>query len=152
MAKVADRSALKAARGKKHTCKSCGARFYDLNRDEIFCPACGAAVEVEAPAAAPAPEPKPVPKPKETKADTEAEKETEAKPASEEGPEFVSLEEAAADEGGDVEVEDDVVVLDDDDDDIPDSENDDTFLETEDEGDSNVSDIIGSPIKSEDEG
>lgn len=149
MAKVADRTALKAARGKKHTCKSCGARFYDLNREDIECPACGAAVEVEAPAAAPAPEPKPAPKAKAKEAEPEAE--TEAKPASEEGPEFVSLEEAAADEGSDVEIEDDVVVLDDDDDDIPDSENDDTFLETEDEGDSNVSDIIGSPIKSEDE-
>jgi len=47
------------------------------------------------------------------------------------------------------------VVLDDDDDAdddaIPDGENDDSFLETEDEGDSNVSDIIGTPIKSEDE-
>jgi len=32
----------KAARGTKRTCQSCGARFYDLNRDPIICPVCGA--------------------------------------------------------------------------------------------------------------
>ncbi len=32
----------KAARGTKRTCQSCGARFYDLNRDPIICPLCGA--------------------------------------------------------------------------------------------------------------
>ncbi len=32
----------KAARGTKRTCQGCGARFYDLNRDPIICPVCGA--------------------------------------------------------------------------------------------------------------
>ncbi len=32
----------KAARGTKRTCQGCGARFYDLNRDPIVCPVCGA--------------------------------------------------------------------------------------------------------------
>ncbi len=34
----------KSARGTKRTCQSgeCGARFYDLNRDPITCPICGA--------------------------------------------------------------------------------------------------------------
>jgi uncharacterized protein (TIGR02300 family) len=36
MAKVA------AQRGTKRTCQSCGARFYDLNRDHITCPICSA--------------------------------------------------------------------------------------------------------------
>lgn len=42
-------------RGTKRTCQSeaCGARFYDLNRDSIECPMCGAAyvpyVEVQQP-------------------------------------------------------------------------------------------------------
>lgn len=34
----------KAARGTKRTCQNsgCGSRFYDLNRDPITCPICGA--------------------------------------------------------------------------------------------------------------
>ena len=28
--------------GQKHTCYACGAKFYDLNRDTIACPRCGA--------------------------------------------------------------------------------------------------------------
>ncbi len=41
MAKSADR-------GTKRTCQgtSCGARFYDLNRDPITCPECGAAYQL----------------------------------------------------------------------------------------------------------
>lgn len=31
---------LKAARGTKRVCQSCGSKFYDLNRDEIVCPIC----------------------------------------------------------------------------------------------------------------
>ena len=35
----------KAEWGTKRTCLSCGARFYDLRREPIVCPACGAAVD-----------------------------------------------------------------------------------------------------------
>jgi len=28
--------------GQKHTCFGCGAKFYDLNREETVCPRCGA--------------------------------------------------------------------------------------------------------------
>jgi uncharacterized protein (TIGR02300 family) len=38
----------KAEWGVKRTCLSCGARFYDLQREPITCPACGAAVDVTA--------------------------------------------------------------------------------------------------------
>ena len=34
--------------GVKRTCLSCGARFYDLQRDPIVCPACGATVDATA--------------------------------------------------------------------------------------------------------
>ena len=144
MAKVADRTAVKAARGTKRVCKSCGAKFYDLNREEITCPACGAPFEMAAPAplvVAPKSKPKaeaePAPAPEETEV-----------VASDDEPEFVSLEEAEVDDSSDIEIEDDVVDIDaDDSDDIPDTENDDTFLETEDENDSNVTDIIGGAIK-----
>ncbi len=156
MAKVADRAAVKAARGTKRLCKGCGAKFYDLNQEDISCPACGAVFEIEAPAPVVAAIVKPKAAPKadaEAKPEAAADETEKAKDADE--PEFVSLEEADGD-AADVDVEDDVVVLDDDDDAdddaIPDGENDDSFLETEDEGDSNVSDIIGTPIKSEDEG
>jgi uncharacterized protein (TIGR02300 family) len=51
----------KAEWGLKRTCLSCGARFYDLQREPIVCPACGAAVDAAGPSkprrarAAPAP-------------------------------------------------------------------------------------------------
>lgn len=33
--------------GAKRLCASCGERFYDLNRDPITCPSCGALFEIE---------------------------------------------------------------------------------------------------------
>ena len=33
--------------GAKHTCVSCGVKFYDLQRKPITCPKCGTVVEVE---------------------------------------------------------------------------------------------------------
>ena len=38
----------KAEWGAKRQCASCGERFYDLNRDPITCPECGALFELEA--------------------------------------------------------------------------------------------------------
>lgn len=34
--------------GTKRLCASCGAKFYDFNRSEIICPACGAVYDPEA--------------------------------------------------------------------------------------------------------
>ena len=34
-------------KGKKHTCQSCGAVFYDLKRKPITCPKCGTKVEAK---------------------------------------------------------------------------------------------------------
>jgi uncharacterized protein (TIGR02300 family) len=34
--------------GLKRTCQSCGARFYDLNKEEIVCPKCSAEFDPEA--------------------------------------------------------------------------------------------------------
>jgi hypothetical protein len=44
-------SSNKAARGAKHTCQECEVRFYDLLRNPIVCPSCGA---VHIPAVQPA--------------------------------------------------------------------------------------------------
>lgn len=60
-AKAAAASGQGNVRGTKRTCQNdaCGARFYDLNRDPIECPVCGAAYVTHAApeqAAVPAPE------------------------------------------------------------------------------------------------
>ena len=34
----------KSELGKKHTCKDCGIKFYDLNKKELTCPECGVAI------------------------------------------------------------------------------------------------------------
>ena len=81
--------------GTKRLCPNCGTKYYDLNRDPILCPKCGtvftaAAIVARAKAA-------PVEEEEEAEVD-------EASPV-----EFVPLEEADAEEGGDaaaVEIED----------------------------------------------
>jgi uncharacterized protein (TIGR02300 family) len=58
---LAERGVARAEWGLKRTCLSCGARFYDLQREPIVCPACGAAFDATGqpksrrPRAAPAP-------------------------------------------------------------------------------------------------
>ena len=147
----------KAARGTKRICKSCGGKFYDLNREPIVCPLCAATYEteeappqeepvvVEAVAEKPKPEPEaaaPAPEP-------------EAAASDDSGPELVSLDEAQAEEEG-VQLsddDDDIVDLPDDGDaDIPEAEGeDDAFLEEDDEAEPDVEGIIGGPLKPEDE-
>jgi uncharacterized protein (TIGR02300 family) len=120
--------------GTKRLCAECGAKFYDLNKDPITCPKCGSVFEVVAVSprggrseAARAPVPVPVP------ADEELPEVQEA--------EFVSLEEADAEaqgaktpaEGaeGEEEVE------------LDESLDDAAFIEETEEGEEDVSDIIG---------
>src|SRR5262245_47587256 len=43
---------MKALRGTKRVCHACAARFYDLSRDPIVCPSCGAYYVPDAPAVA----------------------------------------------------------------------------------------------------
>ena len=47
----------KAARGTKRVCQSCGNKFYDLNRDPIACPICGAVFQHQETRSKPAPPP-----------------------------------------------------------------------------------------------
>jgi uncharacterized protein (TIGR02300 family) len=42
MSSTAATQSNKAARGTKRVCQACEVRFYDLMRDQIVCPACGA--------------------------------------------------------------------------------------------------------------
>lgn len=123
--------------GIKRQCMSCGAKFYDLNRDPAVCPKCGTvfqatsvATRVAAPAiarAAPAP----------------ADEETELETA---GPEMVSLDDVeAAEADTDLPSEDDIDVGED----VADE--DDTFLEEEEEGEDDVSDLIDGDIEDDEE-
>jgi uncharacterized protein (TIGR02300 family) len=145
-----DRTVAKPELGTKRLCASCGAKFYDLNKDPIHCPKCGAVYEVvvatrptrpEPAAAAPVPRPPApaeevaVPEPQEVEtvsleeADAEAQGATAKKPA--------SAEPAEAEEE---EVE------------IGETIDDDTFIEEQEEEDADVTDIIGGDIENEEEG
>ena len=121
--------------GTKRLCGNCGAKFYDLNKDPIVCPKC---TTVMAPVAMPPrgrPEPAPRPAPAPAEEEVVAPETAEA--------EFVSLEEADAEAQGkktDAEAldagEEDVELEDEGMDDAP-------FIEEQEEGDEDVTDIIG---------
>jgi len=125
----------KPARGTKRVCPSCGARFYDLGRSPITCPVCQAVYQISPPsssrrserAAPPVETPKP-------------EAEETASPVLA-GAEVISLDEAAEAEEAAVEDEE-IVDLGDDSEDIPAGDDDDTFLENDEEGDDDVTDIV----------
>ena len=133
--------------GTKRLCASCSAKFYDLNKDPIHCPKCGAVYEVvvatrpvrpvgpvtarpAVPKEAPAPEAQEVETVSLEEADAEAQGATAKKPASTE-PAEAEEEEVEMDES-----------LDDDD----------TFIEEQEEEDADVTDIIGGDIENEEEG
>ncbi len=117
--------------GNKRQCQSCGAKFFDLNRDPILCPKCGATYVVSAATRASA-------RPAAAVVDDEADVE----PV---GPEIVSLDDAAAEEEKDaVVVADDIEIEDDD-------AADDTFLEEEEEDSDDVADLIDSDIEDDEE-
>jgi uncharacterized protein (TIGR02300 family) len=141
-----DRTVAKPELGTKRLCASCSAKFYDLNKDPIHCPKCGAVYEVvvatrpvrpwAAPVAPrpPVPEEAPAPEPQEV--------------------ETVSLEEADAEEQGaakkpapaEAGIEEEEVEMDE-------SLNDDnTFIEEQEEEDADVTDIIGGDIENKEEG
>ncbi len=123
---------IKAARGTKRVCQSCGSKFYDLNRTPITCPICHAIFqqqEIRGGKAAPA-----------GNAVEEDDEELIAAPAG--AVEIVSLDEAEADlpdlEG------DDLVEIEDDDADL--KADDETFIEVEDDDDGgDVTGIVGGP-------
>ncbi len=123
---------IKAARGTKRVCQSCGSKFYDLNRTPITCPICHAIFqqqEIRGGKAAPA-------------GNTVEEDDEDLIAAPAGAVEIVSLDEAEADlpelEGDDlVEIEDDETDL---------KADDETFIEVEDEDDGgDVTGIVGGP-------
>ena len=117
--------------GTKRLCGNCAAKFYDLGKDPIVCPKCHSVVEIASGARG---------RPEPARAQA-AEEETQA-PETQEA-ECVSLEEPDAEaegkkttegavEGGEEEIE------------LEDEQMDDaTFIEEQEEGDEDVTDIIG---------
>jgi len=135
--------------GTKRVCQSCGAKFYDLSKDPITCPKCGAVYEIVVPvtrggrpaaAAAAAVAPVAAVEDVEARAD---------------GAEVISLEDAEAESLGkkpkgaldpELETDEDVEV------EGTDDEEDNTFLVTDEEEEGgDVSDIIGDGIDKEEE-
>ena len=124
----------KPAKGTKRVCASCGARFYDLSRTPIICPACQTVYQV-------------TPPPSRRGADRAAVQEARPVPVPvavaplRAAPEIVSLEEA--DEAVVIAEEEEIVDLGDDEVEVPPAGDEDAFLE-EPEGDegSDVSSIV----------
>ena len=122
---------IKAARGTKRVCQSCGSKFYDLNRAPITCPICHAIFqqqEIRGGKAAPA-------------GNTVEEDDEDLIAAPAGAVEIVSLDEAEADlpdleDDGLVEIEDDDADL---------KADDETFIEVEDDDGGDVTGIVGGP-------
>lgn len=127
---------VKAARGTKRVCHSCGGKFYDLNRDPIICPLCQSTYHQDQGAK------------KSALAGNAVEDDEDDIVTSGGGVELVSLDEVADEENlPDIEGDD----LIEDDGDLPDDD-DETFIEVEDddEGD-DVTGIVGGSIGNDDD-
>ena len=118
--------------GAKHQCQNCGTKFFDLNRDPIICPKCGTIFQAVPIARAPVRAAAPVAQREEGELDAEAT-----------GAEIVSLEDAEAGDKIEAVVDDDI--------EVEDTPADDTFLEEEEEGDDNVSDLIDGDLEDDEE-
>ena len=126
----------KPARGTKRVCPSCGARFYDLSRTPIVCPVCQAVYQVTPPTSRRA-----------ERAQAEARKavvEPEVETVAPEAAEVISLEEVE-EAGAEAALEEDeeIVDLGDDAPEIPAADDENAFLEEEEEGEADVSGIVG---------
>jgi uncharacterized protein (TIGR02300 family) len=115
--------------GAKRQCQSCGVKFFDLNKDPVVCPKCGAIFHVVTSRIAS----------RNVDPDEGAEGEKDA--------EIVSLDEVEASENKTeaIDVDEDVEI----DDAV---EEDDTFLENEEEEDDDVSGLIDGDIDTDEEG
>ena len=136
--------------GTKRFCASCGAKFYDLNKDPIHCPKCGAVYEVvvttrpvrpagSITARPPVPEEAPAPEPQEVETVSLEEADAEAQGAAKKpAPAEAGIEEEAGEEE-EVEMDESL-------------DDDDTFIEEQEEEDADVTDIIGGDIENKEEG
>ena len=123
--------------GTKRLCGNCGAKFYDLNKDPIVCPKCATVMALAAVTARARPEAVA------PRAAAVAPEEEVAAPETAEA-EFVSLEEADAEAQGKKTPEGEVVEGAEEEVELEDEPMDDAaFIEEQEEGDEDVTDIIG---------
>jgi uncharacterized protein (TIGR02300 family) len=123
----------KAELGTKRLCANCGAKFYDLSKDPIVCPKCHTVLQLAAVTSRGRPE----------AARAQAVEEEVVAPETPEA-EFVSLEEADAEAQGKKVPEGEAVEGADEEIEIEDEPLDDAaFIEEQEEGDEDVTDIIG---------
>ncbi|MBI4723783.1 MAG: TIGR02300 family protein [Rhodomicrobium sp.] len=126
---------IRAERGTKRVCQSCGAKFYDLNRDPIVCPICQSVYQVSGAA------------PRAPAGGNNLEAEDEAVlDAGRSGLEFVPLDEVAAREGDelpDIEGGDIADVGGEEEEGLDTGAEDEPFLEAEDEGEADMSGFVG---------
>ena len=139
----------KAELGTKRICPETGRKFYDLGKTPVISPYTGKVVPIAAPApsrarpepVAPTPVARPVPV---------AEPEVVAPETAD--AEFVSLEDAEAEQQGKKPAAEDAVAAGETEDvEIDESLDDAAFIEEEEEGDADVTDIIGESIEKEEE-
>lgn len=124
--------------GTKRLCGNCGAKFYDLSKDPIVCPKCHTVMEVAAVSARARPEPAAA-----ARAAAPAPEEEVVAPETAEA-EFVSLEEADAEAQGKKPAEGEAVEGAEEEVELEDEGMDDAaFIEEQEEGDEDVTDIIG---------
>jgi uncharacterized protein (TIGR02300 family) len=114
--------------GSKRQCQSCGAKFFDLNKDPILCPKCGTVFQVAA-----------VTRGSSRAAPIDDDAETEVA-----GAELVPLEDADA-------TDDKVAAVSDDDIEIEDDAGDETFLEEEEGDPDDVAGLIDSDLQDDEE-
>jgi len=143
-----DRTVANPELGTKRLCASCGAKFYDLNKEPIRCPKCGTVYEVlvatrparparPVTARPPVPEEAPAPEPQEVETVSLEEADAEAQGAKKPAP---------AEAGTEEEIEEEEVEMDES------LDGDDTFIEEQEEEDADVTDIIGGEIENKEEG
>ena len=122
--------------GTKRLCTNCGAKFYDLSKDPIVCPKCHTVLELAAVSARSRPEAV-------ARAAAPAAEEEVVVPETAEA-EFVSLEEADAEAQGKKPAEGEAAEGAEEEVELEDEGMDDaTFIEEQEEGDEDVTDIIG---------
>jgi uncharacterized protein (TIGR02300 family) len=129
--------------GTKRLCSNCGAKFYDLSKDPIVCPKCATVLTLTAVASRSRAEPV-------SAARAKAPVEEEAVVPETAEAEFVSLEEADAEAQGKKGAEGEVVEGADDIE-VDGTLDDAAFIEEQEEGDEDVTDIIGDVEDEEEE-
>jgi uncharacterized protein (TIGR02300 family) len=138
--------------GTKRVCPETGRKFYDLNKEPVISPYTGKVVPVEVATTRARPEPVAAQRAAAPPAAPPAAAAEEAATPEPQETEFVSLEDAAAEQQGakgtvettEPDIEEDV--------EMDESLDDATFIEEQEEEDADVTDIIGGDIEDEEEG